>query len=77
MWECFSRREDGFDAGFWGGDVRFLARWMAHGALAVMQHNAAVSQSPGFSPMGLGTAARRLRPPPGPTQAQGSPLPEP
>ena len=24
----------------------FLARWMAHGALAVMQHNAAVSQPP-------------------------------
>lgn len=21
VWECFSRREDGFDAGFWGGDV--------------------------------------------------------
>lgn len=54
-----------------------MARWMAHGALAVMQHNAAVSQSQGFTPTGLGTATRRLRPPPGPTQAQGSPLPAP
>ncbi|MEJ1274297.1 hypothetical protein NN561_005179 [Cricetulus griseus] len=50
---------------------------MAHGALTVMQHNAAVSQPLGFSPAGLGTATRSLRPPPGPTQAQGSPWPLP
>ncbi|KAL0621251.1 putative uncharacterized protein CCDC28A-AS1 [Plecturocebus cupreus] len=50
---------------------------MAHGALAVMQHNAAVSHLPRFSLAGLGTAPRRLRPPPGPTQARGCPWPRP
>lgn len=63
--------------GLIGRGCAFLARWMAYGALSVMQHNAAVSQPPGFSPAGLGTAIRRLRPPPGPTQAQSSPLPAP
>lgn len=63
--------------GLFGRGCAFLARWMAHGALTVMQHNAAVSQPPSFSPAGLGTATRRLRPPPGPTQAQSSPSPAP
>lgn len=51
----------------------FLARWMAHGALAVMQHNAAVSQSPSVL-LGDGAwhshsaPAAPARPHPGPWQ---------
>lgn len=63
--------------GIFGRGCAFLARWMAPSALAVMQHNAAVSQPPLVLAAGVGTATRRLRPPPGPTQARGCPWPRP
>lgn len=66
------RGGNGFGGVCLGGDVPFWQDgWLA--SLAVMQHNAAVSQLPRVSPAGLGTATRRLRPPPGPTQAPGCP----
>ncbi|XP_062064821.1 basic proline-rich protein-like [Lepus europaeus] len=66
------RGKNGFGGVCLGGDVPFWQDgWLA--SLAVMQHNAAVSQLPRVSPAGLGTATRRLRPPPGPTQAPGCP----
>lgn len=54
----------------------FLARWMAHGVLFVMQHNAAVSQPPwvlaGGAWHGHSAPAAPARPHPGP----GLPLAE-
>lgn len=41
-----TKEKNGFGGVYLCGDVLFLARWMAHSALAVMQHNAAVSQPP-------------------------------
>lgn len=41
---CFGGGEKWIRWGLFGRGCAFLARWMAHGALAVMQHNAAVSQ---------------------------------
>lgn len=73
MWGCFGGGEKWTRWGLSGrGCDFFLARWMAHGALAVMQHNAAVSQPPLVLAGGVGTAARRLRPQPGPTQARAA-----
>lgn len=62
--------------GLFGWGCAFLARWMAHGALAVMQHNAAVSQPPrvlaGGAWHGHWAPAAPTRPHPGP----GLPLAE-
>lgn len=56
--------------GFFGWGCVFLLRWMAHGALAVMQHNAAVSQPPrvlaGGAWHGHSAPAAPARPHPGP-----------
>lgn len=62
--------------GLFGWGCAFLARWMAHGALAVMQHNAAVSQPSrvlaGGAWHGHSAPAAPTRPHPGP----GLPLAE-
>lgn len=67
--------EDGF-SGFVAVGYAILARWMAPGALAVMQHNAAVSQPLGVLTGGAwhghSAPAAPARPHPGP----GLPLAE-
>lgn len=65
-----------YSVDLFGWGCAFLARWMAHGSLAVMQHNAAVSQPPrvlaGGAWHGHSAPAAPARPHPGP----GLPLAE-
>lgn len=70
MWGYFDGGEKGTRWDLFGRGCAFLARWMARGALAVMQHNAAVSQLPlvfaGGAWHGRSAPAAPARPHPGP-----------